>query len=283
MAYKYASARKFNVCPSPEDKRDIKYTFKNVTLPTEVDLREWDSPVEDQGSLGSCVSHALTSCSELMTQRIAPEQFVELSRLFSYYHTRFIEGSITKDSGVACLRNALKASNKFGICKEQLWPYITEKFKQQPTPDCYVDAANRKTTVYQSLDTRMEAIEALSELKPVMVGMTVYKSFSNITGDNPIISMPAKSEYEAGGHAVALVGYSLLSEQFIVKNSFGTSWGEAGYCLMPFEYFDRYVFEKWIFDVSTSVEPTTLTEVSVTVEDKMLSTDYQPIITGEVA
>jgi len=250
--------RNFNVIPSPEDLRDFRYKIKNVPIKLEIDLREWASPVEDQGTLGSCVSHALTSCFELMTKREMPEKFFELSRLFSYYHTRVLEESVKEDRGVVYIRNALKAAEKYGLCIEALWPYDVDQFKQQPTPNCYLDAASRKIIQYQSLESNLDILESINQNKPVMVGMIVYDSFMSITDNKPEIPMPGEYDFVIGGHAVAIVGYSLPKRQFIVKNSFGSDWGEAGYCWMPFEYFDKYVFEKWAFDLPVPNVPVLL-------------------------
>lgn len=240
--------RNFNVKPSPADHRDKRYAIKSIPLQQEIDLREWDSPVEDQGTLGSCVSHAMTSCYELMIKHNSPADFVELSRLYAYYHTRVLEESVNNDAGVVYLRNALKAAEKYGICREELWPYSIDKFKDQPTPNCYLDGLKHKVTLYQSVDSELEVFEAISDFKPILVGMTVYDSFITINNKNPVMPMPGEYDFVVGGHAVAVVGYSLPNKQFLIKNSFGTDWGDNGYCWMPFDYFKNHVFEKWVFD-----------------------------------
>lgn len=38
----------------------------------------------------------------------------------------------------------------------------------------------------------------------------------------------------AGGHAVLAVGYDDAEERFLVRSSWGTGWGRAGYCTMPY-------------------------------------------------
>ncbi|HTY29087.1 MAG TPA: C1 family peptidase, partial [Mycobacterium sp.] len=48
--------------------------------------------------------------------------------------------------------------------------------------------------------------------------------------------MPAPSEKKLGGHAVMAVGYDNASRMMIVRNSWGTSWGKAGYFMMPYEF-----------------------------------------------
>ena len=246
----YPRVRNFNVHQSPPDPRDWQYVAEPSQLPREVDLRAWDSPVEDQGTLGSCVSHALTSCYELMTKKKYPEKFIELSRLFSYYHTRFLEDSVNEDAGVIYLRNALKAGNKFGICSENFWVYDIDKFTVQPSPTAYMDACQRKISKYTALHTQEDALEALNSGYPIVIGMLIHESFMTITDKRPTMPMPDEYDYALGGHSVSIVGYSLPYQQFLIKNSFGPEWGENGYCWMPFEYFKNYVFEKWTFEIS---------------------------------
>jgi C1A family cysteine protease len=48
--------------------------------------------------------------------------------------------------------------------------------------------------------------------------------------------MPSPGEAVVGGHCVVAVGYDNSKRQFIIRNSWGTGWGLAGYFMMPFEY-----------------------------------------------
>jgi C1A family cysteine protease len=48
--------------------------------------------------------------------------------------------------------------------------------------------------------------------------------------------MPGHHEKVVGGHCVVLVGYDDSHKQFIVRNSWGTGWGQAGYFMMPYQY-----------------------------------------------
>jgi hypothetical protein len=58
----------FNVRPTEPDERDYPLKLSADTIRESVDLREYDSPIEDQGILGSCVSHATTSAYEILIQ-----------------------------------------------------------------------------------------------------------------------------------------------------------------------------------------------------------------------
>jgi len=48
--------------------------------------------------------------------------------------------------------------------------------------------------------------------------------------------MPDLKERSLGGHAVIVMGYDDDTECFIVKNSWGTKWGDKGYFYMPYDY-----------------------------------------------
>jgi C1A family cysteine protease len=239
------------IAPSRYDHRDRHYRRKNSLLRESVDLREWDSPIESQRSLGSCSGNAMTNAYELTVKRIYPDRFTELSRLFVYYNSRVIDNTTGEDVG-AYLRSTLAAVKHQGICTEKLWPYNVDLFNVQPPAECYQDAAQRTITNYQSLDTLDDVLDALNQNKPVIIGLTVYDSFNQVDRYDPVIKMPSRSELgQGGGHAMTAVGYDLNRRQILVKNSFGTDWGTMGYGWLPFDYVSTEGFENWIFDIST--------------------------------
>jgi hypothetical protein len=234
----------------PSKLDNIKfYKQKNSPLRPEVDLRTWDSLVEDQGKLGSCGSEAMTSAYELMVRRLYPEKFVELSRLFVYYNTRVLEETIEEDSGVT-IKDEIDAVKKHGICSESLWPYVISKFSIRPPNVCYTDAKQRTITNYESLDSTEAMIEVLNDDRPVLIGADIFKKFMRLDDHDPIVSMPNGTEQSLGGHAMVAVGYSLPKKQFLVKNSFGVDWGVRGYCWIPFEYEKDHIFERWCFEIN---------------------------------
>ena len=241
--------RQFKTLPSRIDLRDHKLENSKTAVAKTVELREWDSPVEDQGNLGNCVGHAVTSAYELMLKEKYPSKFVELSRLFVYYNARLAEGTTDYDDGVF-LRDAIKAVQKYGICKESLWPYDVDKFNVKPPTYCYDDAGSRTITEYWRIDNTQDMLGVLNQRYPILVGVEIFKNFSYLTRSNPLVEMPAKYENSRGGHAMVVVGYDLVKEQLLVKNSFGDMWCDHGYCWISFEYADRYIFERWYFEIS---------------------------------
>lgn len=242
------------VRPSKFDSRDYRYQQKKISLKPQVDLREFDSLVEDQGELGSCVGNAITNSYELMTKQSYPNSFVELSRLYVYYNARMIEGNINEE-GVYEIRNALKGVKEYGICREELWPYNPDKVNVKPINECYVEGKPRTITSYTSLSTISEMLEVLNLGKPIVIGMDVYYSFMYVNKNAPVVSIPNNGDAYIGGHSVDIVGYDVTKPWFIAKNSFGSEWGDNGYCYIPFTYAEKYIFEKWIYEIVNPITP----------------------------
>jgi C1A family cysteine protease len=72
---------------------------------------------------------------------------------------------------------------------------------------------------------------------PVVFGFSVYESFeSDEVAKTGTVLMPDKSEQLLGGHAVVLCGYDDETKRFLVRNSWGEEWGQAGYFTLPYEY-----------------------------------------------
>jgi C1A family cysteine protease len=72
---------------------------------------------------------------------------------------------------------------------------------------------------------------------PFVFGFTVYESFeSEAVASTGVVPMPASGERTVGDHAVVAVGYDDAKRNFIVRNSWGSDWGDKGYFYMPYEY-----------------------------------------------
>lgn len=240
---------RLNAKPSIKDSRDLVYQSTDTALPVSVDLRKYDSRIEDQETLGSCTANAITSGYEVLVKILYPEKFKELSRLFLYYHSRLFSNELDADNG-AYIRDGLKSVKNYGICSEDLWPYNIAKFANQPAPPCYLDAVKRKITNYSTLYTVEEIKNVLANNKPVIVGVEIFLDFLNVSKENPIVKLPSTYTYSSGNHALLIMGYNNETSSFLIKNSFGTSWGDNGYAWIPYTYITEYSFEKWCFDIN---------------------------------
>lgn len=226
----------YNWVPDLPDHRDFVFAPRpTITVPTLIDLRGLMPPVYDQGELGSCTANAWGGATEFLWMKkglnIVP------SRLFVYYCERAIENTIGDDSG-AQLRDGAKALAKWGVCYETEWPYDVAQFATVPTSQCYIDAEKHKAVLYHSIPQNLKSIKsALASGYPVPFGISVYESFeSDAVAANGIVPLPLLTEQLLGGHAVLIVGYDDSKQWFIVRNSWGSGWGDQGYFYLPYAY-----------------------------------------------
>ena len=216
------------------DNRDYKYQLTSNQTPNIVDLRIYCSPIENQGNLGSCTGQSIAGAIELLNKRNGKP--TDVSRLFIYYYERLLLGTVNYDSG-AYIRDGIKATNKYGASLESYWPYDITNYKKEPITEAKTDALKRKVTRYERVNDFNGCIDALSNGYPVVIGFYVYDSFMSMNvAKTGIMPYPnTKREKLLGGHAVLLVGYDKTKKVFIVRNSWGTGWGDKGYFYMPFD------------------------------------------------
>jgi len=221
------------------DHRDLMFAAPALAaaLPASTDLRAQCPKVYNQGQLGSCTANAISAAVEFdLLKQDAKSDFMP-SRLFIYYNERQIEGTVGSDSG-AQLRDGVKVVAKLGACPETDWPYVIAKFAAQPPQKAYADARKDEARSY------LRVPQALNQMKgclaagfPFVFGFTVYESFeSPQVAKTGMVPMPTPGEKVLGGHAVCAVGYKDAKQTFIVRNSWGPTWGDKGYCYMPYAY-----------------------------------------------
>lgn len=233
--------------PDVPDVRDIPFrSLYRVArkLPERVDLRSGCSPVEDQGTLGSCTAQALAGALEYLQLRDLPEgerraRYRDLSRLFIYYNEREAMGTVREDSG-AMLRTGIKTLAKLGVCREEAWPYDTGRFARKPFDRCYGEALAHTVTAYQRLESLSEMKTCLAQGMPFVFGFSVYAHVMTRSVERSgAIRMPEPGERLEGGHAVLAVGYDDRREVLLFKNSWGKGWGGLGYGELPYGYLTR--------------------------------------------
>jgi C1A family cysteine protease len=95
-----------------------------------------------------------------------------------------------------------------------------------------------RTVNYQRVDRTLSQMKScLADGFPFVFGFTVYDSFESAeAAKTGVLQMPAPGEGVVGGHAVLAVGYDDKINRFIVRNSWGASWGQKGYFTMPYSY-----------------------------------------------
>lgn len=245
-------ARKLNWVRDSIDHRDLSYGIvvnphPAIVLPPSADLRPNDTPIMDQGQIGSCTSQAWGGLMDFIqmadikkNQLNAPEVFKNtfdpVSRLFIYYNERVLEGDPGQDGG-AQLRDGAMALMRWGVCEETLWPYDPNQIFVMPNQAAFLEAAKRKITTCMKLHTPFDFKHCLSSGNPIVFGATLFDSFeSDQVAANGIVPMPTQYDSPIGGHATMIVGYDDAKQWYIVRNSWGNGWGDKGYFYLPYAY-----------------------------------------------
>lgn len=225
--------RKYNLKLKPHSHTFslLKGITTPLSLPSSVDLRAKCPPIYDQGSLGSCTANALGFLMNFDDLTLTP------SRLFIYYNERVIEHSIPTDAG-ACLSDGIQTLLKNGVCPEVEWPYVISKFAVKPNVQCYTNALQHTALQVFQVQQNLNSMKGcLAQGLPFCCGIQVYSSFeSPQVTQTGIAPLPSKTEQCLGGHAIACVGYNDATQTFIMRNSWGTGWGQAGYFTLPYSY-----------------------------------------------
>jgi C1A family cysteine protease len=235
-----------------------------ATLPAKVDLRQWCSEIANQGNLGSCTAHAGVGVVEFLENK-AFGKHLDGSRLFIYKTTRDLLGW-RGDTG-AWLRTTMGAIALLGVPPERYWPYTTNQqpgpsgtdrtFDDEPSAFVYGVADNFEGTSYFCHDPIGKNIPrptVLNSVKtylgysiPSMFGFYGFPSFgnTNVIGGIPF---PGAGEQAVWGHAIVAVGYDdalqitntkynvTTTGALLIRNSWGTAWGDHGYGWLPYEY-----------------------------------------------
>lgn len=235
--------RNYGWKPDLPDFRDHKFKVEHLSPIQSVYLsNKYKLPVVyDQKNLGACTSNSLAFSIHFDLLNKHDQKVIAPwipSRLFIYYNERLLEGTVDQDAG-AEIRDGIKTLATYGVCSEDAWQYNQDQFATKPSTYAYALAQAVKAIKYESLDNTNKQIlvNALLQGFPIAFGMTVYESFeSDEVSNTGVVPMPGSNEQVLGGHALSIVGYNANTDRFVVRNSWGSTWGLKGYCSIPADY-----------------------------------------------
>uniref|UniRef100_A0A8C6TXV0 Dipeptidyl peptidase 1 n=1 Tax=Neogobius melanostomus TaxID=47308 RepID=A0A8C6TXV0_9GOBI len=230
-----ASRIPVRVHPAPVTSDQAKMA---ASLPEHWDWRKVNgvnfvSPVRNQASCGSCYSFATMGMLEAririltnntQTPILSPQQIVSCSE--------YAQGC---DGGFPYLIG--KYVQDFGVVEESCFPYVAKDTPCGDTQKCrrtYAAQYNYVGGFYGGCSEVAMMLELVNN-GPMAVAFEVYPDFMvykegiyHHTGLTDTVN-----PFELTNHAVLLVGYGRChmtgQKYWIVKNSWGTGWGEEGY------------------------------------------------------
>ncbi len=221
-------------------------------MTTKVDRRNDLLPIRDQGRRGTCVAFAMTAGHELLDGGGS-----ELSVEFLHWGAKQRDSLPNSADGTTLAAAALSLTH-LGQPLELAWPYDDQRDQRaplyRPSDAAVREALARQRRVGDSLDPSSEAIRAaLVRGNVVALGITLFSTWHYLR-DGASIEMPPASAVALGGHAVLTIGFEDGEEPsdrvFIVRNSWGSDWGEDGYGYLPFAYVDAHAVAAWVVESS---------------------------------
>jgi hypothetical protein len=231
----------YNAKKSEKDNRDFIYEdfikFKLNELPSIVDYRNQLLPVRNQGDQGTCYAQSAACMKEWqeyqdykLNEYLSP-QFFYNNRDYMNDNESFNDG----DNGMTG-RDVMRILKNIGICKETEYMYdnMNRNDNCSDIPEWIkVNALKHRIKSYARVNSLNGLRNDLFYNGPCLIAFPVYGS------KNGIINAPmwerSKGDISMGGHAMTVVGYDDTKKHFIIRNSWGTNWGDKGYCYYDYK------------------------------------------------
>ena len=236
---------------------------KPIRIPTSppdaVDRRPQQTSIKDQNPRGTC--YAFASIAGL--EAAYGGGSLDLSENYANYWFMRHESKGCKSDGVGAFDWG-SIVRDHGVCTETICPYLLSPFPgycnngTTPSPAKRTDANNHdpyRIKTYTAL-WRDESVgdsgayinnpyylrSVLASGKEVVIGLFVA-GWTDATMNNVIdvrLGGDGNPLPASGGHVMLVVGYDHPHEYFIVKNSWGSGRGHAGYLYMTYDYMRTY-------------------------------------------
>jgi hypothetical protein len=219
-------------------------------IPESIDLRKFMPKPGNQGNLNSCVGWAVGYAarsyyaSKVEGRSIKQKKNIP-SPSFIYHATRGRAGCKEGIDFPAALR-LLEGKGAVSLADA---PY--SEVCKELTSTQIARAGDFKISYWQLVNHKVidDVKGQLARGNPVVFGISVGTAFERLRGNN----VYGGEKKRVGGHALTAIGYDDSRQALIVMNSWGRSWGNAGYGLLAYDEFTRNAREAYVMTVVPSV------------------------------
>lgn len=242
MAKRRVNTRQFvlNCVPSLGTETDWGFedavaagAVEDKAPPSSKDLRASWWRISNQGNTGACVGFA-TADGVLRWHFVAAKKMDRKKRLsprfiwmanketdnITAYPTTFLDTAGTQT------KLALGVARKYGCVYEEDLP-MDGRLSMLSTAAFYTRAARLRISSYHNLGLDLDNWRSwIANQGPILTRLNVDRSWDRATQNRGVLERYYPNTTR-GGHAVCLVGYT--KDYFIVRNSWGTPWGDRGF------------------------------------------------------
>ena len=177
-----------------------------------------------------------------------------ISRMYGYVRARQLEGSFSPDPSIGnWVVSAMRILRGWGTPDESEWPYDGDADHWPPNEPDGIDelAKNNRILAYQRVRSVNECKIILASETPLVLALEITEQWDTAPQGEIVMS----AESITGSHAITLFGYDDSRQSFLFANSWGTEWGNEGYGVLPYEYFDAYQLEAWMITERFWIRP----------------------------
>lgn len=229
-------------------------TRSYTQVPASYSLKKFTPTPQNQGAMGTCVgwssAYAARTILEAIANGFSSGQIDQNTFSPSYVYNQIRQQGDYQCQQGTWVHEALDVMTQQGVSKLSDFGYecsktVTSRDKQLAAP-YKIDGYKR---LFDEHDRNKEVPvkKALSENKPVVIGMLCPPSFYDAKG----VWKPNRGEEYGnyGGHAMCVIGYddNKYGGAFEIMNSWGTGWGNQGYIWVTYEDFNKFFW--YGFDV----------------------------------
>lgn len=226
--------RSMYTSPMPVHKREgTQYLNVMAPVPDQVDWRTkgFVTPIKNQGQCGSCWAFSTVGSIEGLHKRMT-DNLVSLSEQNLVDCAGGIYGNHACNGGL--MDNAFRYVEKKGIDTEDAYPYESGTSKHAGSCRWSIKEVGARIGGYSDIAHGNEASlkNACATQGPISVAIDAsHASFQQYRSG--VYHEPHCSSRSLD-HGVLVVGYGTENgeDYWLVKNSWGTSWGEEGYIKM---------------------------------------------------
>ncbi len=240
--------------------------YSGDEMPNSADLSENMPPVGNQGMQNSCaawaLAYAVKSYQEKVEERVPfySGSSVDNNRIFSpaFLYNQMNNG---RDGG-SSLIFSMNLLSEQGCVPLSEMPYNSSDYLTLPSPEMKTKAKQYRIDYWRQVNFQdpREVKAQINAGYPVIIGTKIDKGFEEIgnSGENPCIWKQYNGT-DFNGHAMVVVGFDDHLKAFKIMNSWGSQWGNDGFCWISYDFFPVCVQEAYVMKDAQNSNNTTIT------------------------